>query len=141
MLFFARERSAQPVLIADLAKQERIPKKFLEQILLELKNSGFLQSKMGKGGGYYLKRRPETITFGQIIRLFDGPIAPVSCVSQTAYQPCEECADEMTCALRLVMKDVRDSIAGILDRTTLKSAIDQSDQLAMTSAERLTYYI
>ena len=108
-----------PVLIADLAHEERIPKKFLELILLDLKNNGILQSKKGKGGGYQLARDPSEVKIGQVIRILDGPLAPVSCVSQTAYKPCKECKDEHHCGIRLVMKDVREAMANILDKTSL----------------------
>ncbi|MBN2045055.1 MAG: Rrf2 family transcriptional regulator [Anaerolineales bacterium] len=104
--------------IGEIAREENIPAKFLEQILLSLKNAGLLQSKMGAGGGYYLARPPEQITLGEIKRTLDGPIAPIRCVSQMAYQSCG-CPDEENCGLRLVMQDVRDAIADILDNTSL----------------------
>lgn len=104
--------------IREISEREKIPSKFLETILLTLKNSGLLQSKMGIGGGYYLARLPQEITLGQIFRVLDGPVAPIRCVSQMAYEPCG-CPDEETCGLRLVMGDVRNAIADILDNTTL----------------------
>jgi len=104
--------------IREISEREKIPSKFLETILLTLKNSGLLQSKMGIGGGYYLARLPQDITLGQIFRVLDGPLAPIRCVSQMAYEPCG-CPDEETCGLRLVMGDVRNAIADILDNTTL----------------------
>lgn len=104
--------------IKDISAREKIPVKFLEQILLTLKNAGFLHSKMGLGGGYYLARAASQITLGQIFRTLDGPVAPVKCVSQMAYEPCE-CPDEATCGLRMVMGDVRNSITHILDETSL----------------------
>jgi len=104
--------------IKDIAEREKIPAKFLEQILLTLKNAGLLHSKMGIGGGYYLARPANEITLGQIIRILDGPLAPIRCVSQMAYEPCG-CPDERTCGLRLVMLDVRNAIADILDNTSL----------------------
>ena len=104
--------------IRDISERENIPSKFLEQILLTLKNAGLLQSKMGFGGGYYLAKSPAEINLGQIVRLLDGPLAPIRCVSQMAYEPCG-CPDEATCGLRMVMGDVRNAIAGILDNTTL----------------------
>jgi Rrf2 family protein len=104
--------------IREISEREKIPSKFLETILLTLKNSGLLQSKMGIGGGYYLARSPQEITLGQIFRVLDGPVAPIRCVSQMAYEPCG-CPDEETCGLRLVMGDVRNAIADILDNTTL----------------------
>ena|SRR5579871_6563698 len=108
-----------PMLISDLAEQEGIPKKFLELILLELKHHGILQSKKGKGGGYFLGKPPELISLGDVVRTLDGPLAPIACVSHTAYRRCEECPDEETCGIRMVMQEVRDSTSSILDSTTL----------------------
>jgi Rrf2 family protein len=106
------------VQIKEISAREQIPAKFLEQILLALKNAGLVHSKMGVGGGYYLARLPKDITLGQIVRTLDGPLAPIKCVSQMAYEPCG-CPDEATCGLRMVMGDVRNAIANILDKTTL----------------------
>src|SRR4026207_161138 len=104
--------------IKEISQREQISPKFLEQILLTLKNAGFLHSKMGIGGGYYLARPANEITLGQIFRVLDGPVAPIKCVSQMAYEPCG-CPDEPTCGLRLAMSDVRTAIADILDNTSL----------------------
>ena len=113
------EKNTMPVVqIKEIAQREQISAKFLEQILLSLKNAGLLHSKMGIGGGYYLARSPAEITLGQIFRVLDGPVAPIKCVSQMSYEPCG-CPDEETCGLRLVMGDVRNSIADILDHTSL----------------------
>ncbi len=106
------------VQIKEIAAREQISAKFLEQILLALKNSGMLHSKMGVGGGYYLAKPASEITLGQIFRVLDGPVAPIRCVSQMSYEPCG-CPDEQTCGLRLVMGDVRNAIADILDNTSL----------------------
>ena len=119
MAILAKEFGNGPQLIGDIAKRERIPSKFLELILLDLKKKGFLQSKKGKGGGYYLNRLPETISVGALIRALDGPIALLPCVSQMAYERCAECPDEETCGIRTVFKEVRDSTDSILERTTL----------------------
>jgi Rrf2 family protein len=116
-----------PILISDLAEQEAIPKKFLELILLELKNHGILQSKKGKGGGYFLGRTPDLVRLGQVIRILDGPLAPLPCVSQTAYRRCDECDDELTCGIRIVMKEVRDATAKVLDGTTLADVLELVD--------------
>ena len=110
------------VQIKEISAHEQIPAKFLEQILLALKNAGLVQSKMGVGGGYYLARPPKEITLGQIVRTLDGPLAPIRCVSQMAYEPCG-CPDEETCGLRMVMGDVRNAISNILDNTTLATVI------------------
>lgn len=123
LLLLAEEYGNGPVLISDLAEREGIPKKFLELILLELKKQGVLQSKKGKGGGYLLGKPPDAVTFGQVIRILDGPLAPVPCVSQMAYQRCEECKDEATCGVRIVMKETRDAIAGILDGMSLADVL------------------
>ena len=92
-------------------------------ILLDLRNRGILQSKKGKGGGYYLVRDPRTVIVGQLIRQFDGPLAAVPCASQTAYARCQDCRDEAGCGIRWVMKEVRDATAKILDRTTLAEMV------------------
>ena len=119
-----RDNSSPLVQIKDISKRENIPAKFLEQILLALKNAGLLQSKMGFGGGYYLARPPAEINLGQIVRVLDGPLAPVRCVSQMAYEPCD-CPDEQTCGLRMVMGDVRNAIANILDNTSLADVVSR----------------
>jgi Rrf2 family protein len=112
--------------IKDLAARQKIPVKFLEQILLSLKNAGLLQSKMGVGGGYHLARPASEITLGQIVRVLDGPLAPIRCVSQMAYEPCG-CPDEQTCGLRMVMYDVRNAITDILDHTALADVAGRVD--------------
>ncbi|MEW6236450.1 MAG: Rrf2 family transcriptional regulator [Candidatus Omnitrophota bacterium] len=123
MLALARQYGKGPVHIQDLTNREKLPNKFTELILLELKNHGLLQSKKGRDGGYWLRKPPKEISFGKIIRLIDGPLAPVPCVSVTAYEKCAECQDEKTCCIRSIMKDVRDSIADILDSTSLEDAL------------------
>ena len=125
MVVLAERYGKGPILISEIAAGEHMPRKFLELILLELKNHGLLQSKKGKGGGYFLAKSPSMITAGQIVRIIDGPIAPLPCVSRTAYMKCEECADERTCAIRLVMKDVREATANILDSVTLSDMINR----------------
>jgi Rrf2 family protein len=141
VLALARESNKRLVLISELAEQENIPKKFLEQILRELKNQGILESKIGKGGGYYLNKSPQSITIGQIVRIIDGPLAPIPCVSQTAYSKCTDCRDEQSCAIRLVMKDVRDAICQILDQTTLADALERSDQVLRAQKSILMFHI
>ena len=137
MSVLAREYGRGPVLIADVSAKEKIPHKFLELILLELKKKGLLLSKKGKGGGYSLSRSPELVSVGELVRALDGPIALLPCVSQTAYRRCDECIDEMTCGIRSVMKEVRDRTAEVLDGTSLADLIlrsqgmDKSGQPAM----------
>jgi Rrf2 family protein len=120
----------EPVRIMDLARSEQIPPKFLESILLGLKNQGILQSQKGKGGGYRLGRDPAQIYLGQIVRMFDGPLAPVPCASQTAYVPCADCRNEAVCGVHLAMKEVRDATARILDGTSLASLRRRIDRAA-----------
>ena len=124
------KNSSSPVMmqIKDISQREQISPKFLEQILLTLKNAGLLHSKMGVGGGYYLARSASEITLGQIFRVLDGPVAPIKCVSQMAYEPCG-CPDEQTCGLRLAMSDVRNAIANILDNTSLADITKRQNAL------------
>lgn len=105
----------------DIASRQHIPIEFLEQILLALKRAGILSSRRGIKGGYTLIKDPKEITLGQVIRTLDGPLAPIGCVSKTAYQKCAECpyADKPQCPVQQVMGTVRDAIAGILDHYTL----------------------
>ena len=119
--------------IREIADREQMPAKFLEQILLALRNAGLLHSKMGVGGGYHLAKPPQEISLGQIVRVLDGPLAPVKCVSQMAYEPCG-CPDEETCGLRLVMGDVRNAIANVLDNTTLADVIARVERVASSGA-------
>ena len=119
LLALARQKGAEPLLVAEIARQESIPRKFLEAILLQLKNQGIVRSKKGRGGGYLLLQPAAKVTFGRVIRILDGPLAPVPCASVTAYRKCDDCVDEETCGVRSVMKQVRDATAGILDHTTL----------------------
>ena len=130
LLLLAREYGQGPLLISELAEREGIPKKFLEYILLQLKNAGVLQSQKGKGGGYALAKAPAEISVGQAVRILEGPLAPVPCVSVMAYQKCQECRDERTCGIRLVMKDVRDAMARILDHTSLQDMLLRSEDEA-----------
>ncbi|MDP9114528.1 MAG: Rrf2 family transcriptional regulator [Acidobacteriota bacterium] len=120
-----------PVLITTLAESETIPKKFLEQILVALKSAGFVASKKGKGGGYVLAQPPEKITIGSVIRAIEGPLAPLPCASETRFRKCDECVDIQTCGTRIVMRQVRDAMAAILDKTTLamvKNKVDKASK-------------
>jgi Rrf2 family protein len=119
LLRLARESSTTPVLVADIARAERIPRRFLEAILLDLKRRGFVKSKKGKAGGYALARPAGDIRVGEVVRALEGPLAAVGCVSQIAYSACADCVDEQTCGIRFAMKQVRDATAGILDGMTL----------------------
>ena len=119
MMRLAREYGRGPILIADLAAEEGIPKKFLEFILLELKQKGMLQSKKGKGGGYLLARHPEEISAGGVLRALDGSLTPVACVGEADARPCAECPDPASCRIRALMREVNDATTSILDAATL----------------------
>ncbi|WP_375447645.1 RrF2 family transcriptional regulator [uncultured Fibrella sp.] len=108
-----------PVLISYISARENIPKKFLEAILLELRNHGILQSQKGKGGGYLLRIDPARVNLAQVLRVIDGPIAPTPCVSHNFYVKCDDCEDEVTCALKPIMERVRDANLGVYENTTL----------------------
>ena len=117
--------SKQPTLIADIAEQQNIPKKFLEAILLELRNNGILHSQKGKGGGYQLRMTPEEVTIAKIVRIVDGPIAPMLCVSLHFYGKCDDCADEQTCTIRPIMEKVRDANLAVYEHTTLRDLMEE----------------
>jgi len=123
-----RQYGSGPVLITTLAHDETIPKKFLEQILVSLKSAGFVSSKKGKGGGYVLAQPPERITIGSVIRAIEGPLAPLPCASETRFRKCDECVDIQTCGTRIVMRQVRDAMAAILDETTLSMVNKKVDE-------------
>jgi Rrf2 family protein len=123
LVYLAQRQGEGLISIRDIAVALNIPKKFLEAILLDLRNEGILQSRKGKEGGYFMERSPDTITIGRIIRFIDGPLAAVPCVSQTAYARCADCPDEKQCVIRWIMKEVRDSTAQILDNTTLEQLV------------------
>ena len=122
--FESKLRPKSLIQISTVAQRTNIPEKFLEQILLALRNGGVLKSKRGVEGGYSLAKTPEEITLGEVIRLLDGPLAPIPCVSQTAYEPCS-CPDEESCGLRIAMQQVRDAIASILDNYKLSRLIQE----------------
>ena len=121
----AHELGRPLIQIGELADKEKLPIKFLEQILTQLKEGGYIESKRGKLGGYFLLMPARRIKIGQVIRLIDGPLAPVSCVSVIAYERCT-CPDEEHCGLRMLMNDVRTAIANILDRFTLADTVEMT---------------
>lgn len=112
-----------PMMIAEIAERADVPRKFLEQILLEMKRRGIVHSVRGKFGGYVLGRKPEDISFAEVLRVIDGPLALSPCASVTAYRKCDDCDDETVCAIRKVLVAVRDSTASILENHTLAQAL------------------
>ncbi|MDN3668898.1 Rrf2 family transcriptional regulator [Echinicola jeungdonensis] len=125
LTYLGKHQEDGSVLIQDIAAEYGISHKFLENILLELKKAGLLGSKKGKGGGYYLIKEPHEIPLSRVIRLLDGPIALLPCVSLNYYEPCEECRDQDVCGLNKVMIQVRDETLNILENKTLADILDK----------------
>jgi len=119
----AREYGNGPVQIREIAEEEKIPKSFLENILLDLKKMGILGSNLGKAGGYYLLKKPEEVNLADVVHHFEGTISLMYCVSEKSYRPCEFCKDETTCQIRKVFKEIRDTTYKILSKTTLEQLI------------------
>jgi Rrf2 family protein len=133
MVHLAGRPPGEATLVTDIAVANEIPKKFLDTILGELRNAGFVNSKKGKGGGYTLARPANEIKVGHIVRVLDGPLAPIQCASKTSYRRCEDCADEKHCSVRLIMLEARNAIATVLDRRTLAEmrALRESDEASL----------
>lgn len=125
LVFLARNQDDGPALISEIAEAEGIPRKFLEAILLELRNHGVLTSRRGRGGGYTLLLPPDQVNLGSVIRALTGPMAPLPCLSVTAYQRCAECQDESSCAVRLLLADVHAATLRIVDGTTLADLVQR----------------
>lgn len=120
MIDLASLDKGQTAFVSDIAARNNIPKKFLDAILLELRNEGMLRSKKGPGGGYALSKPASDIYIGQVIRALDGPLAPIRCASRTAFEACEDCSDPAACQVRRSMTDVRNAMAAVLDTMTLE---------------------
>ena len=115
----------RPVLGADVAREQGIPRKFLESILADLRRHGYLQARKGRGGGYWLVRPTDRVMLGAVLRIFEGPLAPIPCVSKRYYAPCDDCANEADCEVRRTMLDVKKAILAVLDRTSLQDMLDR----------------
>lgn len=124
LVAIARSPAEKPSSIRDLAARENIPQSFLEQILIELRRAGLVESRRGKDGGYLLAAPPAAIGLGRVLRLVDGPLAPLPCLSRTAYRRCPDCKDEGACTVRAIFSEMYEATVAILDRTTLKDALD-----------------
>mgnify|MGYP004719395545 FL=1 len=129
-MVLGRNYGKEPMQIIKIAEEERIPKKFLEQILLEMRNAGILYSKKGAGGGYSLIKAPEDIYLSQVMRLIDGPIALLPCVSLNFYRSCEECVEEHACGIRDTFVEVRNAMLQILNDTSVAQLINKEKQLS-----------
>lgn len=118
-LIYIAEKEGEQVKTKDIAEEAMIPKKFLEQILLELKKGRIINSRQGSSGGYYMLRNPKEISLSEIYRLIDGPIALAPCVSQNFYEPCDDCVNEATCKIRLTLAKVREQTLSVLEQTSI----------------------
>ena len=135
LVALARLDDGETMMISDIAASQNIPKKFLEQILLDLKHHGIVESRRGKTGGYKLLRAPDEITFGEVLRIIDGPVAPLPCLSKIAYRRCDDCLDEATCEVRRVFAEVAEATREILDGRTIADSLDEDlDVLPARSA-------
>lgn len=134
LVHLARLPPEEMALSADIAEANSISKKFLDAILADLRHAGFVFARKGRGGGYRLARPPEEIRVGHVLRVLDGPLAPIHCASRTAYQRCEDCADETACAVRLTMLEVREAITAVLDRKTLAEMRDAAARETQVAA-------
>jgi Rrf2 family protein len=126
LIHLARTADGGNTQVADIAASNNISKKFLDAILLELRHAGFVKSRKGPGGGYQLAKPASEIHLGAVVRALDGPLAPIACASRTAYVPCADCASTELCGVRLIMSEVRDAMAAVLDSTTLANLIERS---------------
>jgi Rrf2 family protein len=123
LIVLAEHGGEEPLQIADIAEEARVPRKFLEQILLELKKRGIVRSTRGRAGGYLIGKAPKDISFADVIRVIDGPLALAPCVSVTAYHKCEDCVDEATCSIRKVLLAARDATAEVLESRNIAQAV------------------
>lgn len=137
MVHLAGRPPGEATLVTDIAVSNDIPKKFLDTILGELRNAGLVNSKKGKGGGYTLAKPAHEIKVGHIVRVLDGPLAPIQCASTTSYRRCDDCPDERRCGVRLIMLEARNAIADVLDRRSLA----EMRALGEAAEPHLIYYI
>jgi Rrf2 family protein len=126
LVALAKAEAGHALVIGEIASDQKIPKKFLEQILLDLKRDGIVTSRRGKDGGYVMLKSPQEVTFGQVLRLVDGPVALLPCLSKIAYRRCEDCGDEATCEIRKVFAEVVVSTRKVLDGTSIADAITKN---------------
>jgi Rrf2 family protein len=125
LVVLAKAKPGEATAISDIAATQKIPKKFLEQILLDLKRHGILTSRRGKEGGYLMLRQPQEVTFGEVLRLIDGPLAPLPCLSKIAYRRCPDCVIEGDCEIRKVFAGVAAATREVLDSATLANAVSE----------------
>ena len=136
LLAVAAEPQGQALTSAEISRRHGIPHKFLEQILLELKRAGILESRRGKTGGYVMLRPADTISFGEVLRLFEGPLAPLPCLSRNAYRRCEDCESEANCMIRREFARSYDASRVVLDTRTIGDALNDAAYPAFVAEER-----
>ena len=136
LVYLSRLPPGELAFVGEIAAKNNIPKKFLDAILAELRNAGFVQSRKGKDGGYRLARQPGEIKIGHVVRVLDGPLAPISCASRSRYERCEDC-DEATCQVRHVMLEVRHAIAELLDNRSLAAMRDAANDDCVSDLRQL----
>lgn len=137
LVYLASKQNEGPILISEVAEKQHIPKKFLEAILLDLRNAGILNSKKGKGGGYYLIKPTHEVNLADVVRLFEGAIALLPCVTHKYYEPCDECTDEATCGIRDVFMDIRNETVNILKKSTLQDILERESNLLTSGVKRI----
>jgi Rrf2 family protein len=138
LVHLAGRPAGEATLVTDIAQSNDIPKKFLDTILGELRNAGLVNSKKGKGGGYTLAKPAQEIKVGHIVRILDGPLAPIQCASVTSYRRCEDCADEKHCSVRLIMLEARNAIAEVLDKRTLADMLGLGESHKPRRSQKLS---
>jgi Rrf2 family protein len=139
--YLAQQSNNRPVLIADLARSEKIPKKFLEFILLSLRKGGLLTSRIGKGGGYRLAHEPSEITIASVVRILEGGFSLVHCLNENGINSCEEGNDPTNCGIHLVMSDVKTAISSVLEQTTLADMISKTQAESLRKSQIIDYSI
>jgi Rrf2 family protein len=138
LVALARVEPGAAVFTGDIAEAQSIPKKFLEQILLDLKRAGLVASKRGKAGGYALLRPADEITFGEVLRVIDGPVAPLPCLSRIAYRKCDDCGEESDCEVRRVFAQVADAQRAVLEGTTIADSLQGNPRAVATRMRKAT---
>lgn len=139
--YLAGHATGEPILISELAKEENIPRKFLEAILVSLRKGGILKSKIGKGGGYMLAVPAASITVGKVVTILEGGITLVECLNDNVKAACEECGDPAWCGIRLVMGDVKGAIDSVLESTTLADMIERSETVRQRQSKVMDFSI
>ncbi len=139
--YLAEHSTGAPILIAELADKENIPKKFLEAILVALRKGGVLKSRIGKGGGYMLAVPPEEITVSRVVLILEGEFAPLPCLSDTNPTRCDECDDQASCGIRLVMRDVKNAVMAVMDGVSVADMVERSKAVRMKNLKIVDYSI